>query len=280
MSSNTDAHDDHGALGAELSVAKMPAHWLMARLGKRVLRPGGIETTRWLLERVGIGEADDVVELAPGLGITASEILARHPRSYVGVERDTDAAGRAEKALSGERSTASRILRADASHVPLPDRSASVVFGEAMLSMQPEARRRSILGEAHRLLRPGGRYAIQELAVQPNDIDPALLQQIQRDLSTSIHVGVRIGRVTDWQRWLEEAGFTVEAAITVPMRLLEPDRLVRDEGVWRAARFVFNALRVPGAASRLWRVRGVFHKHEKHLCAVGMLARRAPKETP
>ena len=27
--------------GSELDVAKMPGHWLLARLGKRVLRPGG-----------------------------------------------------------------------------------------------------------------------------------------------------------------------------------------------------------------------------------------------
>ena len=40
----------------------MPAHWLMARLGKRVLRPGGVETTQGLIDRGGIGPEEHVVE--------------------------------------------------------------------------------------------------------------------------------------------------------------------------------------------------------------------------
>ena len=32
--------------GVELAAGKMPGHWLLARLGKRVLRPGGLELTR------------------------------------------------------------------------------------------------------------------------------------------------------------------------------------------------------------------------------------------
>jgi hypothetical protein len=35
--------------GVELGAGKMPGHWLLARLGKRVLRPGGLELTRSML---------------------------------------------------------------------------------------------------------------------------------------------------------------------------------------------------------------------------------------
>ena len=40
--------------GSELSASKMPGHWLLARLGKRVLRPGGLNLTRQLLESLAI----------------------------------------------------------------------------------------------------------------------------------------------------------------------------------------------------------------------------------
>ena len=43
----------------------MPAHWLLARLGKRVLRPGGLGITRALLDGLAVGPEDDVVEFAP-----------------------------------------------------------------------------------------------------------------------------------------------------------------------------------------------------------------------
>ena len=32
--------------GEGLKTEKMPGHWVLARLGKRVLRPGGMELTR------------------------------------------------------------------------------------------------------------------------------------------------------------------------------------------------------------------------------------------
>ena len=71
--------------------ADVAGHWLLARLGKRVLRPGGLEMTHSLLAHAAVAGAD-VVELAPGLGRTARDILDRGPRSYVGVDADPQAA--------------------------------------------------------------------------------------------------------------------------------------------------------------------------------------------
>jgi SAM-dependent methyltransferase len=276
MTVSTTAAIEHDApLGANLAVHKMPAHWLMARLGKRVLRPGGIETTEWLIRHGRISPADDVVEFAPGLGRTARMILAIGPATYTGVERDAQAAVFAADALAGARGSEVRVLRGDAAQVPLPDASASVVVGEAMLSMQMTEKKRAIVREAHRVLRPGGRYLIHELAVRPDTIDPVTFEAIQQDLSSTIHVGVRIGTAVDWTTWLREAGFEIENVTTAPMRLLERDRMIRDEGLLGTARFVFNALRTPGARRRLMALRRMFRRHEAHLCAVGIVARRA-----
>lgn len=263
----------HPAPFAHLTVAKMPAHWLMARLGKRVLRPGGIEMTRWLLDELHIGQDDNIVELAPGLGRTARELLARRPRSYVGVEREPEALALAERAVA-HRGVPARIVRADAAKTSLPDGCASVVVGEAMLSMHPEAKKLAIATEAHRLLRPGGAYAIHQLAVT----DAARQAEVERDYSDCIHVGVRVGTVDQWKAWLEPLGFEVTRVQTAPMRLLETSRLIDDEGPLGAARFALNALRVPGAMRRLLAVRAVFRKHEPHVRAVAMVARR--RDTP
>src|SRR5690606_35059595 len=104
-----------------LSVQKMPAHWLMARLGKRVLRPGGREATRWLLERAHIRRSDDVVELAPGLGATARELLARGPRSYVAVERDAGAVSATERVIASAPGVNARVVKADAARTGVAD---------------------------------------------------------------------------------------------------------------------------------------------------------------
>lgn len=252
-----------------LSVSKMPAHWLMARLGKRVLRPGGAEMTRWILDQLRIGPTDDVIELAPGLGHTARRILAHGPRTYVGVEREPEAIAQTERALAGQHGSV-RIVRADASSIPLPDACASIVVGEAMLTMHPETKKQAIVAEARRLLRAGGAYAIHELAL----LDPDRQAAVERDFSSSIHVGVRIATVPQWTAWLEQAGFEVDRVTTSPMHLLEISRVVRDEGLLRAVRFAVNAIRLPGAARRLREVRAVFRKYETSIAAVAMIARR------
>jgi hypothetical protein len=71
MTSATSLPGDH------LDAAKMPGHWLLLRLGKRVLRPGGVELTRRMLDGLNIQANDDVVEFGPGLGVTAGMALAR-----------------------------------------------------------------------------------------------------------------------------------------------------------------------------------------------------------
>lgn len=268
--------DEIGSPGAGLPVAKMPAHWLMARLGKRVLRPGGREATRWLLAQAHLDATDDVVELAPGLGVTARELLARRPHSYVGVERDPEAARVTERALAEVRGTPARVVNADAAHTGLDDASASVVVGEAMLSMQPARHKQAILAEAARVLRPGGRYLVHELAAFPDDIDPELHARLEKDLGRSIHVGVRIGTPAQWREWLRAEGFAVEEMRLLPMRLLEPERLLRDEGVRRSTRFVVNLLRTPGALARMREVRASFRAHARNLRAIAVVARRLP----
>src|SRR3954465_4890350 len=101
--------------------AAVQGHWLLAHLGKRVLRPGGVELTQKLLA-LAHPAASDVVELAPGLGRTAAEIIHRRPRSYVGVEQDPAAARAVRSIVSGYGD----VRVADAADTGLPDGSADV----------------------------------------------------------------------------------------------------------------------------------------------------------
>lgn len=275
MSSHVLLRENELPLFESLSVERMPAHWLMARLGKRVLRPGGVETTRWLLETARVTTEDHVVEFAPGLATTAIEILRCGPKSYVGVERDASARAFTEHKLSWRAVPSVKIIHGDAANVSsLRDSVGSLVIGEAMLSMQPHDKKLAIIAEAHRLLAPGGRYGIHELAVTPDDINRTRLTEIQNELGKFIHVGVRIGTVSEWVQWVSGCGFVVEHTKLAPMRLLEPDRMLRDEGYLGTAKFLFNVIRTPGARRRLSRLRNVFRKYQSNLCAVALVARR------
>lgn len=108
----------------------------------------------------------------------------------------------------------------------------------------------------------------------PENMEPERLAKIEKDLSRSIHVGVRIGAPSDWQSWLEDAGFAVEETRLLPMRLLELDRLVQDEGWLGTSRFLWNTMRTPGAVARLKSVRRTFHEHASSLRAIAIVAVR------
>lgn len=254
-----------------LDTDRMPGHWLLARLGKRVLRPGGVELTELMLGALAIGPRDQVLELAPGLGATARRVLEARPASYTAVDRDDDAVSHVRAILAG---TSHEVHLGHAHETGLAAGSRDVVLGEAMLTMNPEAMKRRIVAEAFRVLASGGRYAIHELSLEPDDL-PAFAQlEVEQDLSRAIHVGARPLTASQWRAVLEDAGFVVEAVYRTPMHLLEPARFVRDEGVLRTARFVWNLLRDPAAIRRVRGMRAVFRRHQERLGAIALIARK------
>lgn len=256
-------------IGRDLDTNRMPGHWLLARLGKCVLRPGGVELTRRMLHGLAVGADDDVVEFAPGLGLTAMEVLRAHPRTYVAVERDAQAAERLRNALG-----AARCVCGSAGDTGLPAACATAVYGEAMLSMQTPEQKTRIVCEAFRLLRPAGRYGIHELCAVPDDLPEGVLREMERRMSLNIHVGVRLLTPRQWRRLLEDAGFTVVYEVRAPMHLLEPARVIRDEGIARTVRIGWNLLRDPQARARVGQMRSLFRDYRTHLQAVAFVARK------
>ena len=265
--SNTCCH----SFGDGQSPEKMQGHWVLARAGKRVLRPGGLELTRGMLAAMEIGSEDRVVEFAPGLGVTARMVLRKHPAAYSGIEREQAAAAHLQKELA---SSFAQIVHAPAEASGLASACATVVYGEAMLSMQTMEQKARIFAEARRLLTPGGRYGIHELCFTP-DASDSTRREIQAEFSKEIHVGVQPLSSHEWAELFEKNGMEVIWNATAPMHLLEPGRLLRDEGLWGGFRVAFNMARNPQLRRRITAMRRVFRRYQAHLWAISMVGRIA-----
>ncbi len=254
--------------GEKLDMQKMPGHWALARVGKRVLRPGGLEMTQELLSALRIGPEDHVVEFAPGLGLTARKTLAAGPASYTAVERDGAAAKLVNGYLTGPNQ---RCIRGSAQDTGLDADSATVVYGEAMLTMQTTEQKRRIIREAARLLRPGGRYGVHEICLMPDDLADDEVRVLEADLARAIRSGVRPLRRSEWRELFESADLRVVREFTNDFHLLEPRRMLQDEGFFGSARILFNMLRDGEARRRVIEMRRAIRRYADRMQAIMLI---------
>ncbi len=252
-------------------IANAPGHWILAKMGKKVLRPGGKALTTKLVEQLNITPEDDMVEFAPGLGFTAGLVFAHKPKSYVGIDTNATVVRQLSKKFRSSKYT---FLEGNAAKSGLKGQSCDKVYGEAMLTMHADHRKAEIIGEAYRILRPGGYYAIHELGLTPDTMDEQRKAEIQKNLARSIRVNARPLTTTEWQALLENEGFEVKAMATNPMHLLEPGRMIDDEGLFNTLKIAFNILRNRKAFRRILEMQRVFRKYQQDMNAIMMVAQK------
>lgn len=259
--------------------AHLQGHWLLAKLGKKVLRPGGKKLTNWMIDNANPTNKR-VVEFAPGLGITAAEILDRNPKTYTGVDQDPNAATATTLSTKQARlGIPTEVINGVASDTGLPTGSADLVVGEAMLTMQGEKGKTAIVSEANRILATGGRYAIHELLLTPNDVDQTVADNLRKALATTIKVNARPLTATEWSELLENNGFKVLSIKVAPMGLLQPKQMIEDEGP-RVLKIMFNLARNPQARKRVLAMRKVFSENAQNLGAISIIAEKISDVKP
>lgn len=259
--------------------AHLQGHWLLAKLGKKVLRPGGKKLTNWMIDNANPTNKR-VVEFAPGLGITAAEILDRNPKTYTGVDQDPDAATATTLSTKQARlGIPTEVINGVASDTGLPAGSADLVVGEAMLTMQGEKGKAAIVSEANRILATGGRYAIHELLLTPNNVDQTVADNLRKALAITIKVNARPLTATEWSELLESNGFKVLSIKVAPMGLLQPKQMIEDEGP-RVLKIMFNLARNPQARKRVLAMRKVFSENAQNLGAISIIAEKISDVKP
>src|SRR5215472_3181740 len=108
----------------------------------------------WVLD--GLEPGDDVLELGPGPGVT-TDLLRRWAPRLTAIEIDPNLADRLQKRTAG---TNVEVLPGDATAMPFPDGRFSAVVSFTMLHhVASAALQDRLLGEVHRVLRPGGVFA-------------------------------------------------------------------------------------------------------------------------
>lgn len=109
---------------------------------------------------------------------------------------------------NAERAGATNVefLKGDIEHIPLPGNTVDVIISNCVINLSPD--KGQVLGEAFRVLKPGGRLAVSDIVID-GDLSglPVSEEQIRSALSWA---GCIAGALTidEYRRFLTEAGFS------------------------------------------------------------------------
>ena len=93
-------------------------------------------------------------------------------------------------------------------------------------------------------------------------------------MARAIKVNARPLTIDEWSDLATQAGFEVVKTFTTSMSLLEPRRLIADEGLG-VFKIAFNLLRQPKLRKRVVTMRATFSKHAEHLGAIGLVLKKS-----
>jgi phosphoethanolamine N-methyltransferase len=139
-----------------ISVGQLETIW-----GEGFLSPGGPAEVARIVAGVTVGGAD-VLDIGSGTGGAALTLAIEHgARSVTGVDVGAHVVDVANgRATARGKADAVRFVTVEPGPLPLPDGSFDVVFSkDAIIHVEDKA---SLYGEAHRVLRPGGRLCMSD----------------------------------------------------------------------------------------------------------------------
>ncbi len=168
--------------------------------------PGGLRLTRRLLEAVDLGPGERVVDVASGIGTSSLLAAAERGADVVGVDLSESNVALANGAAAS-RGLAARVRfqHGDAEALPLADESCDVVICECALCTFPD--KVTAATEMARVLRPGGRVGLTDIAADPGRLPPEL-----NGIAGWVACVGDARPVEEYREILAGAGFSVTAA--------------------------------------------------------------------
>src|SRR5262249_58396404 len=108
----------------------------------------------------------------------------------------------------------------------------------------------------------------------PDSVSAEISADIRQSLARAIKVNARPLTIAEWSQLLADHGLVVDHVATAPMALLQPRRVIADEGFFGALRFARNVLVHRDARKRVLTMRRTFRRHRERLTAVAIVAHK------
>jgi ubiquinone/menaquinone biosynthesis C-methylase UbiE len=212
---------------AAADIAELDPYKFMATIGKRVIHPGGRRSTEALLDKAGIAESHQVLDVGCGVGTTAIEIARRYGAQVVAADI---APLMLERASANVRSAGVdekvTVEEGDILSLPYPDDSFDVVIAEAVTMFVDRER---AAAELARVTKPGGRVLATEFFWREPPSDEA-----KEIFLGQVCPGMLFDTEADWIRIYQSSGLTELDTETGPFEMMTPRGFLSDEGMFRS----------------------------------------------
>jgi len=195
-----------------------------AHFGATNLHPFGALATYLLIDALGLGPNQRVLEIGCGTAATLTRIAAGNSVIIDGIDvlPEMLAVARRRIRWAGLHHRA-RLIRADATAgLPCAGAAYDRVYTESVLGIASDAQARTFLGEISRVLKPGGRYVANEAIYKPS-VDAATAAALHAAELRDFGVGQaspQAWSLGDWISAMTAAGFMIEATPQLTPQLL------------------------------------------------------------
>ncbi|MGF0096446.1 class I SAM-dependent methyltransferase [Peptoniphilus sp. SGI.035] len=211
-------------------------HDFLKFLGRTKLRPGGGVVTKWLLEQVEINNCSKVLEVACNQGDNLISLYNKYKCKIIGIDLDEGVIETCKENLEilGFNNDV-EVLKMNATNLDFKDESFDLVLNEAMLTMLSDDDKKLALKEYLRVLKPGGKLIIHDVAIEGNE------EELRKKVSIMANINACPLSKFNWVKLLEEMGFEVIAQKHGGFLLLDKETIIEDEGAIGAVNFYKNA---------------------------------------
>ncbi len=241
----------------------------MAAAGKKILRPGGKAATVQLFQWADFQPGDTVLELAASFGYSAIALAQRYGVRVVGIEKNPESVARAQANIQAAGLEGQvQVVEGDIFRLDQIPGQFDYVLAEAILTMQSIPAKAKILQGIHDRLKPGGKFLSQELLAADRE------EEIHQALAAILRANSTPLSEAHWLEICQTAGLEVVNRQVGTMGLLNPGRIIQDEGLPDALKFFWNLLTQPQVRDRLLAMRRVFQQYRRELGYIILSAQR------
>lgn len=254
-----------------MSVSERAGHTFLASLGKTRLRPGGVEATEWLVGQAQLNGDTKVLEVACNMATTSIELAQRFGCRICAIDMDKNALATASaRVREAGLSENIQILEANAGKLPFADASFDVVINEAMLTMYADKAKAKLVSEYYRVLKKGGCLLTHDIMLTRGDLASESHGQLQDVVKSHVSPMSQLA----WKQLFLDSGFSRVDTHNGAMSLMSPAGLIRDEGLVRAIKIVFNGMRTAENRKRFTGMFRYFRSHRNQLNFIACCSRK------